>query len=312
MKPIPKPMHFAAGFLCLVLAVGCTNYPKEVRKALERGYGHDFPSYTFRGSPVGNFGVGTIYAGQLLDEKRQPQEDWLMAHPNSWYADSVTDPEKKELDSKIFEKGTMGSSTLEEKISSRLKLSAAIPNIAEILNANATVEYKKGVKVTLKAFEAINRQMNWSEFENAVHKGKMKPYVRELVDSYSIVVVSHDIILKGYSAEIQVDQSVNQELNAKLNEAIGKTVGIDSKLGVGITKKSEGVFEVTAVNPVVAAVLFKHPPRLKSLPSEGKPKIVRHPPPDSLDQWEKVVIPNKILDPVEKFFSDKGLPKTKK
>ena len=311
MKPIPKPMHFAAGVLCLVLAVGCTNYPKEVRKALEREYGHDFPSYTFRGSPVGNFGVGTIYADQILDGKRQPQEDWLMANPNSWYADSVTDPEKKELDNKIFEKGPMGSYALKEKISSNLKLSASIPNIAEVLNADATVDYEKGVKVTLKASEAINRQMNWSEFENAVHKGKMQPYVRDLVDSYSIVVVSHDIILKGYSAKIQVDQSLNQELNVKLNEAVGKTVGIDSKLSVGITKKSEGVFEVTAVNPVVAAVLFKHPPRLKPLPSEGQPRIVRLPPPDSLDQWEKVVIPNKILDPVEKFFSDKGLHKTK-
>lgn len=306
--------------LCIALSIfGCVSYPKEVKKTLTRVYGYDFPSYSFRGSPVGNFGAGTIYAAQFVDRKGdsseplQPQEAWLMAHPNTWYADTVTKKEREELDKKIFERGSMGSATLKEKISTRLKLSVSIPNLAEVLNAGATVDYEKGVKVTLKSSAADNRQMNWSEFKKAVSNGKLQPYITDLIDSGNIVVAAQDIILKGYSAEIQVEQTVNPELNAKLNEAIGKVLGVDSKLSVGITKKSEGVFEVTATDPVVAAVLYVRPPKQTKQKAVlgGVDKIIGPTitPPESLDKWDKVVISNTILDPVEKFLTTKGLPK---
>jgi len=65
--------------------------------------------------------------------------------------------------------------------------------------------------------------------------------------------------------------------------------------------------------------MLRHPPlvfRRETWDDEQKAKLASllRPylqPPVSLDEWETVVIQNKILDPVEKFFDDKGLPKSK-
>ena len=316
MKRLTSSLSILFSLYIFCSIVGFVSYPKEVKKALKRAYHNDFPSYSFRGSPVGNFGVGTIYAAQFIDQKvstnnpLNPQESWLMAHPNTWYADSVTEDERKNIDRRIFESGNMGSVVLNEKISSGLKLSVSIPNLSEVLNAGAEVSLEKGVKVTLKASAADNRQMNWSEFKKAVSNGKMQPYIKNLIDNDNIVLISKDIILKGYSAEIQIDQTINPQLNAKLNEAVGNAIGVDSKFSIGITKKSEGHFVVNATDPVVAAVLFVRPPTRNAIPDGAigivGPSIKK---PESFDDWDKVIISNKILEPIEQFLSEKGLPK---
>jgi len=66
---------------------GCASYSKAIQKAVEKTYKRDFPSYTFRGSPVGNFGVGTMYEAKVAEvdtKKYVPGSSWLLAHPNSY------------------------------------------------------------------------------------------------------------------------------------------------------------------------------------------------------------------------------------
>ena len=101
--------------------VGCVSYSKEVRKALKRSYAYDFSKYYFRGTPVGNFGIGTAYFyNAIKGGKPTPkslQEEWLIFDPDNWYVDTLSDLEKKELNDKIIKSGTLGSFSIDENIS---------------------------------------------------------------------------------------------------------------------------------------------------------------------------------------------------
>lgn len=308
MKVLQKCVLFAVLSVSIMCMMGCVSYPKEVRKALVRAYGRDFPAYYFRGSPVGNFGVGTIYASKVAETSEgntsaQPDDSWLLVHPNTMYADGLSSNEIEHLNQRIFVSGKMGSVTLTESISTRLDLSATFPNLAQVLNAGVTLDYQNGVKVTVRATGAENRQMNWSEFKKAVGSGKMQDYVSAIVTNSDIVVASKDIILSGYSAEIQVDKTVNPALNAKLNQAVGTVLAKDSSLTLSVGKTNEGVFVVSAVQPVVAAVLFVRPPGYRTV------GLLQ---PTNLDVWTHVKMLNSVLDPVEQLLDSKGFPRQRK
>lgn len=290
--------QICALFLVCSLVSGCTSYPKEVKKALERSYGLTFPGYTFRGNPVGNFGVGTIYSKKLstttpeLKNVEAMPSSYLLAHPDSWYATGITDEEKAQLNKSIFPEGSMGSVIVKEKISNELKLNVAVPNLAQLLEGGASLDYKKGVKVTIKASDATNRQLNLSELREAITKNKVKSYVKDSLNRSDVIVGAQDIILSGYSATIEIDKKANPELHAKLNEAVGKTLGKESELSINIKQTSEGTFEVDAINPVVAAVLYLSPPATKGLK-----------PVEAFDDWEVVTIKSNTLLPVEAILA---------
>jgi hypothetical protein len=249
----------------LIFPIGCANYSKEVRKALERAYHVNFPSYTFRETPVANFGVGTIYDAEVTRKDinaSNVENEWLLAHPNTWYIDSLSDEKKTEINRKIFEEGSLGSVRLEEDISTKLKLETTIPSIKQVLGG-AEVNYENGVKVEVKASEAVNRQMNWCEFVNTFKSGHFKKYIDRIMKRGDFVICAKDVILKGYTVEIVVDLDVNPILYAKLNDEVGKTfVGIGSSFNISVGKTKRGTFEVKTMGPVIAAVMYKSPPSI--------------------------------------------------
>ena len=64
-----KTVFLIAVLLCINLIIGCaSSYQKEVKKKLKKEIGVDYPSYTFRSQPVGNFGVGTMYELRVSDK----------------------------------------------------------------------------------------------------------------------------------------------------------------------------------------------------------------------------------------------------
>ena len=258
----PARGFFAAcATVVFLLMSGCTpKYSGEIRNALKRVYRSDFPGYTFRGTPVGNFGVGTIYLNDIQNPSVPIEERWLIGHPNTWFVDAVTEQEKAVLLGKIIEKGPMGSAALTEDISRKLGLDLTVPAIKDIVSVGANVNTEKGVKVTLKASEALNHRMNWDEFQIALRDGKLKPGIAEHVQKRDFVIAADDIVLSGYKALVTVDTKVNPELNAKLTEAVGKVIGQDTNMKIKISSSHAGTFEVETVSPVVAAILFKTPP----------------------------------------------------
>jgi hypothetical protein len=247
--------------ITLPLAGCSTSYDKEVQKSLVSIYGHDFDEYVFRASPVGNFGVGTMYARDIEDPGKNPESGWLIGHPDTMFEPSVSAQEKAELLARIFPEGSLGSKKLSQTISTGLSLEAVIPNLRGLIDAGGDVDLSKGVSVTLSASEAVNRRMNWTEFVRAIKAGQIKSEIAKYLNRPgSFVLGAADIRLEGFKAFLTVDKSVNASLHASLNEAAGKVLGKESSLKVKVSQSEEGAFTVEAVNPVIAAVLWKEPP----------------------------------------------------
>jgi hypothetical protein len=234
-----------------------------------------------------------MYLNDIENPKIPIEERWLIGDPNSWFVDSVNAQEKQNLLKKIFEPGTLGSSSVKEEISRKLGLDVSIPVLREILSLEANVSTEKGVKVTLKASEAVNHRMNWTEFLISVREGKVKPEIVEHIQKRDFVIAADDIVLSGYQATVSVDTKVNPELKAKLDNAVGKILGKDTQLKVTISSSHAGTFEVGAVNPVVAAILFKSPPG-------AAPQAVAN-----LDEWPTAKIDSDRLEALFKAISPK-------
>jgi hypothetical protein len=309
-----------AGLLTMltIVSTACTSkYADEMRSSLERVYNADFRNYTFRGTPVGNFGVGTIYDKKTTEASSgsaDVSEEWLLGHPNTWYVDSLSEDEKELLNQSIFETGTLGRAKLTESISTGLSLEAAVPNIRQILDLGATFELKKGVKVTLTASGAINRQMNWSEFREAALNDKIKGYIKDLLGRVNFVICAKDIVLLGYQAEVAVDSRINPGLSAKLNNAIGKILGVESSLQIKMERKQNGNFTVIATHPVVAAVLYKTPPVTVKTTDPAAHTFVTMQKywGDNMDDWTDEKIENTVLNPLEALLSKKEEDRTKR
>jgi hypothetical protein len=90
---------------------GSGNYAKENQKALRSLFGDQFKGYYFRASPLGNFGVGSMY----LDEPSVPVENrWLVGHPDTWFIDTLSVAERQRFMDRIVVRGELGSRSLDE------------------------------------------------------------------------------------------------------------------------------------------------------------------------------------------------------
>jgi len=240
---------------------GCkTQYDQEIRKSLVKAYGQDFSAYQFRGTPVGNFGVGTMYLKELKDPQKNPESNWLVGHPDTMFVETVSPEDKQRILKRIFPEGEMGSAKFNQEISTGLSLGAVIPTIQGLLNIGGDVDLTKGVRVTLNASEAINRKMNWTEFKGAIEDGLIQSDIAKHLHRGDFVLGAADIVLMGYTVQVTVDQKANASLHGKLNDAVGKMLGKDASLKVKVSRTEQGTFAVESVNPVIVAVLYKDPP----------------------------------------------------
>lgn len=284
--------------LLIVALAGCApQYSEEIRGALGRAYA-GFDGYSFRGTPVGNFGVGTMYLKDVTYDPRHVERSWLIGHPDTWFRDDVSADERAALSTRIFVPGPLGAAQLQESISTRLGLDVAMPVIKQVLGAGAKVELERGVSVTLTASRAINRRMNWTEFTTAIRRNKIKPELVDHVGRRNYVIGAADIVLSGYKARVTVDGKVNADLHAKLSKAVGTIVGKDAGLAARISRTADGTFEIEAVDSVVAAVLYKEPPA-PPLGVGAFGKVVEV----DVDEWSTVKIDTKVLRPLEELLS---------
>lgn len=284
-------------FIVFVFVSGCqTHYDQEVRSSLTRIYGSDLSEYTFRGNPVGNFGVGTMYLKDLKDPSKTPDQSWLIGHPDSMFEEKLTAQEREHLLNAIIARGSLGNARMNQNISSNLGLEAAFPSLQRLLDASGDVNFSKGVNVVLGASEAINRKLNWTEFTEAVRANQIKPAIAQHVKEGDFVVAAADLVLVGYKAKVTVDKNANAALHAKLNEVVGKVLGQETSAKVRVQRTDSGGFEVESVDPVVAAVLFKDPPRPRGGRGDGL-LLTKDAP--TIEMWRAVQLDRKRLEGVE-------------
>lgn len=84
------------------------SYTSEIEGALKRAYKKPFPDYQFKSVPVSNFGVGTMYANDLRTKRKQVEAGMLYTTADTWWADSVSAPERATLLKSLIEEGSLG------------------------------------------------------------------------------------------------------------------------------------------------------------------------------------------------------------
>lgn len=259
MKSLNNLLDWAFGIAIMSLLLSCNevDYASENARVLKSIFKYDFKDYYFRGTPVGNFGVGTMY----LNEPGVPIENqWLVGHPDTWFVEGISDNEKQQLMKNIIVPGDLAKKIgLHQQITKGTNINAVAPLLVNILGLEANIETTKNVEVTLYAENIINRKMNLSEFNKAINDGKIKDAVAKVIKGRNISICSHDIIYEGFKVTINATKNatLSTALETKVNEPV---IGEGGKLQVKVSRTTTGTFIVESVNPVVAAVLYKKPP----------------------------------------------------
>lgn len=288
--------------LCgIAFTTGCaTSYQKEIKNKITKELGVDYKDYVFRAQPVGTFGVGTMYLSHVSDKetiKEGVTERFLVGRPSTWFADTVSEEEKKEIMEKMIAKGDTGKFNLSDTISTKLGLDATVP-IKEIVTAGVEVNYKKGISIMLKAESATDRQLDLTVFKKAANE-KFSPEMQEVIKHGEFIIGAKDVVLNGYSVEVKIDKTINPKLDLALNQAIGMIIGKDTRMNVSRPYNQSGTYVITASEPVIAAVLWKMPPPVRS----GEvtiSNILK----GNIESWETRYIPEDVLQPLEKLLTE--------
>jgi hypothetical protein len=291
MRSRRQARMFGAWAALVSLSTGCaTHFADETQKAIKDAYQTDMSLYTFRGTPVGRFGAGTMYTNDLADAQTPADQRWLIGEPTTWFRSTVSEADQKALLVRIIVPGDLGSADLTKNVSTKLGLEAVVPAIKQVVSGGASLDYSKGVKVTLKASKATNRRVNYTELIAAAKANKMTDGVTKYLNDRDYIIGAADIVLEGYAADISIDQSVNPSLNAKLEQLAGTSADAGT-VKLTITKKASGEFKVAAGQPVIAAVNYKTPPQTEQNAAD-----------DYMKGWRTIKVSNTVLAPLDSLL----------
>lgn len=265
------------------------NYGAAMRQAIASVAG-PLPGYLFRATPVGNFGVGSVYVDEIAGaDLAQVESSWFLGGPDTWLASTLAPAERQRWIERMVSEGTMGALRLEGSGASEIHAQVGIALVAA-LGGNASLDAQRGVETRLQADEVRQRRLNWAEFQAALRAGQIDREVAAVVAQGRFVLAAADVVLTNYRAEIAVDESRAPALavNLRTKALLPWRVGITSNLRVA--ESARGRFVVSSLQPVVAAVLFKRPP---PVPKDGRPM------PNDLDAWPQANVSERTAAAVE-------------
>lgn len=267
------------------------DYASTMRQAL-RSFAGELPSYYFRATPIGNFGVGSIYLDDVSDPTlKHVESSWFLGGPDSWLAPSLTRSQRQQWLARLVVEGSLGAFDLSTSTSRSLNAQAGMAILSAMVG-NASIDYSNGVETSFQASEVRDRRLNWAEFETALQAGLITPVVARVVRQGQFVVAAADVVLLGYRAQVAVDDSRNPTLSATLRTNILMPQRSSATAGFSVAEEAHGRFLVTAKQPVVAAILFKRPP------PQSK-DLGEHTPRPALDAWPDANISHRTIDAIE-------------
>jgi len=259
-------------------AVGCSSvapgaatavaqdYSAALRDSL-RPFTGDLAGYRYRGTPLGSFGVGSIYLDdvQRVDPLRA-ESGWYLGGPENWLAAGRPDATRVEWRERLITQGSYGAFQLGAE--RRRDLEAALGAAVFVaIGVGAKLDYAQGAQLSFRAGEVRNRRLNWAEFSTALASGLIAAPVAEVVRRGNFVIAAADLVLLDYSAEVLVDESLNPSLAATLRSktAQPRIKAPAAGASLSLREATRGRFIASSSQPLVAAVLFKQPPpRTKS------------------------------------------------
>ena len=293
---------FACTLACFALLFAASNradYVDDLRRVLQRSFGDraEFQNYEFYGSPVGNFGVGTMFTGDVRRRRVTTVERaWLVGDPATWWAESMRGDEKKSereaLLREIFVQGSMGTITVDQSSLRDISAQSALALLKRIIPA--TFHASNDVHVTVTKATAMNRRMNWDVFYEAVREGKIKQSIQRRVDAATpnFVIVAADIVLTSYHATVAVNPAKDGELYRTLVDlAVQFPMTAKNIASLKVQKTDSGTFEVGAEEPIVIARMLLAPPREGELGGSGSPRPLA----EQFRGWSMVKVPNDVL-----------------
>jgi hypothetical protein len=259
----------AAGAMLLSPVAGCgdlplvrapsADYASAMRQALQATAG-DLRDYVFRPTPVGNFGVGSIYLDEFADEHSARVESaWFLGGPEQWLAPGRGSAERKRWMERLLIEGSLGSVRLQADNARELHVQAGIALLSE-LAGDVGVEARRGVQTRLETDELRQRRLNWAGLQAALRAGVVAPDVAAAVNRARFVVAAADLVLLGYRADIAVDEERSPSIALRLRTKALLPSRLGGQASLRVTEAAHGRFIVSSEQPVVAAVLFKRPP----------------------------------------------------
>jgi hypothetical protein len=305
-------LAFLAASAALLLGVSLqADYIDDVRGALQRTFKDkaEFESYQFYGTPVGNFGVGTMFTGDVATGKvTRVRRAWLVGEPRTWWADSMKGrtveeertkaAERESLLDDLFPEGTMGRATIKDNLLRNISADVTLGLLKTVVPISFSLS--KDVRVEMSEATAVNRLMNWDLFYETVQQKKVRDSIRNRIAARrpNFVIVAGDIVLRSYHMTVTLNPQDDTRLNQGLLEASVKTAIGTNKL-LSIKQTRSGVFEVTSDEPLVIARMLLRPPaeaeRGTAPPWRGGARAVQ-----SFEGWRVVDVPNPVLEAVAK------------
>lgn len=264
------------------------DYASAMRQALRSVTG-DLPGYHFRATPLGNFGVGSLYVDEIANaDLAQAESSWYLGSPDTWLAADRSAAERQRLLARLVAEGSMGAVNLDAAGARELHAQASVALLTALVGS-ARIDTRSGLDTRVTATDVRNRRLNWAEFEAALRAGRIAPAVADVVRRGRFVVAAADVVLVGYRAEITVDESRNPQVAAGLRAKTLIPTRVQGSAAFQVSEQTAGRFVVSAPQPVVAAVLFKRPPPVgKDLSS-----------PTNLDAWPAASVNERAVDAVE-------------
>lgn len=265
------------------------SYGAAMRQAISSVAG-PLTGYIFRATPVGNFGVGSVYVDEIAGgDLALVESSWFLGGPDTWLASTLVPAERQRRIERMVSEGTMGTLRLESAGASDIHAQVGIALVAA-LGGSASLDAQRGVETRFQADEVRQRRLNWAEFQAALRAGQIDRDVATVVAQGRFVLAAADVVLMGYRAEIAVDESRAPELALNLRTKALLPVRVSGSANLRVSESARGRFVITSPQPVVAAVLFKRPPPTSK---DGRQ------PPSDLDAWPQANISERAAAAIE-------------
>ena len=267
------------------------DYSAALRSALEP-FTDRLPGYHYRSTPLGNFGVGSVYLGEVRGaDLSRAESGWFLGNPQSWLAPGLPEDQRREWRSRVISEGSFGAFQIDASRRRAIEASLGV-SILMALGIDASLDFERGAEVSFRASELSNRRLNWAEFARALAAGQVAKEVTDAVQQSDFVIAAADVVLLDYRAEVSVDERINPALGASLRAKARAPVAKGGTFGgaLALRESTQGRFIAASSQPVIAAVLFKRPPTR----AKGGP-----PPPADLGSWPVVDPSTTSLDAVD-------------